>query len=226
VNRQGCKGRQLWNAEKLQRPADRVMDGLADLLQTVHLRKVLSLPERYLDGKIALHLHFRFGADDGERAPGDLCAVFERHPGLVDRLRGSDVLDANQDSLGVFGLCGGRCDYRSVLVHIRERTEVVERVNSMPVRSVVRLQRLDRCKEGALGIEARKRAALLASRGDDDPAEEVVPVVVERKARPFRDLGNCVADEWSKLDRKQWTKSPQVTLISTGGTRLTVTQMS
>jgi hypothetical protein len=100
MNREARKRLQLGGPEKLERKADRVVDGLADLLQAIHLRQVISLPERYLEGKLALHVHFRFSAVDVEGPPRDLCAVFQRDSGLVQRLRSADVFDPDIQPVG------------------------------------------------------------------------------------------------------------------------------
>ncbi len=76
--------------EQLERAGDQVSDAVSKLLKSVEPHK--GVPERYLDGEVAIHLHMWLRSRDDERAPGNLCAVFQRLPEFVVGLSEADVM--------------------------------------------------------------------------------------------------------------------------------------
>jgi hypothetical protein len=142
--------------EALLEQADYVGDANPRLIKGNGRKLAVLLAIRYLQHKVAFHVHLWFRPTRVEAKPCQVCAVFERRFG-----NGFEVL-FEQDGLGVpfengLDIDGGQegqaGNERSVFIEIRERGQDGQ-YGVLRVPSLVRLFPLDECPSPSVGIKA------------------------------------------------------------------------
>lgn len=86
-------------------------------------------------------------------------------------------------------------EYRPVLVDVGQLPKNEQEVDVVAVRSFMRLNLLDHCEQVPVTIQTCEGTPQLAPCGKNDTAKEVVPIGVDRKRRPFGDLGDRCTDQ-------------------------------
>jgi len=182
------------------------------------------IPERYVSGEVALHLHIGVRPSDSVSQVKYGCAVFERASSVEakDRLmRPRDIAGSDIEPNGALLKRGERRMDKAVLVGVREQGEDPERPELRLVPSVVRLVLLDDLPCMAIQRDSAQGALSLPSRHLDSTKElvpvredgvEVVPSrslpgskhelpneVIERGAEVVGDVPDDYPPAWSRV---------------------------
>jgi O-antigen/teichoic acid export membrane protein len=154
------------NGGQAQDTPDHVTDGVSKRVQT--LRRHALVSERYLEGKVAIHVHLRLAFRDRLELPPDhVCAVFQRRVVEVGGFAGEFDPRATDSQVGAVAVRRHEGEDRAVHVLVGELAEEPDRMAIDLVRSVVRLRALDMCEHGAGAVKSMEPAsALLLKRSD------------------------------------------------------------